>query len=203
MARWEPGARERLSAAALELVDEQGFDDTTTAQVAARAGLSERTFFRHFADKREALFAGGDRFEAAYVDAVVGAPQGASPWAVLVAALEGGATFFPDERREHSRRRDRVISSHPALRERELLKLAGLARSVAAAMRERGVDEPTATLAGESCVTVFRVAFERWLRPDETRGLAALQSEALDHLTGLAPQAPGSSSTSRQECSGS
>jgi len=187
VARWEPGARERLSAAALELVDEQGFDDTTTAQVAARAGLSERTFFRHFADKREALFAGGDRFEAAYVDAVVAAAPGASPWEVLVAGLAGGATFFSEERREHSRRRDRVISSHPALRERELLKLAALAGSVAAAMRERGIAEPTATLAAESCVTVFRIAFERWLRPDETRDLVTLQDEVLARLAELPP----------------
>jgi AcrR family transcriptional regulator len=189
MVRWEPGARERLSAAALDLVDELGFDDTTTAEVAARAGLSERTFFRHFRDKREALFAGGEAFAAAHVDGVAAAPAGATPWELVAAALQGGAGFFAEERREHSRRRDRVIASHPALRERELLKLTDLAATLAGALRERGVPEPRATLAAQSCVTVFTVAFARWLAPDETRALADLEAEVLADLAALT--APG------------
>jgi hypothetical protein len=59
MTRWEPNARGRLEQAALALYGERGFENTTVAEIAARAGLTERTFFRHFADKREVLFAGG------------------------------------------------------------------------------------------------------------------------------------------------
>ena len=186
MARWEPGTRDRLAAAALDLVAAQGFDATSTAQIAAAAGLSERTFFRHFDDKREALFAGSELFEASFVDAIAAAPVEASPFEMVTVALDGAAEFFDRGRRAHAVRRAAVIAGHSALRERELLKLAALARTVAGALREHGVPDPDAALAAESCVTVFRIAFERWLRNDEARDLADIQTEVLAGLRTLA-----------------
>jgi len=137
MVRWEPGARERLQAAALELFATRGFEQTTAAEIAQSVGLTERTFFRHFSDKREVLFYGQQQFLQAFVDGVDAAPPDASPLEVIASALHSAASFFPDERRSYSRLRQSVIDQNPALRERELHKLAGLATTVAEAQRAR------------------------------------------------------------------
>src|SRR6476659_3633504 len=106
MPRWQPGARERLQATTLELFAERGFEQTTVAEIASKAGLTERTFFRYFADKREVLFAGQDEFEAMFVDHIAAAPPGAAPFAVVTEAVRAVATeFFPAERRPFSRTR--------------------------------------------------------------------------------------------------
>ena len=139
MARWEPGARERLQAAALELFATRGFEQTTAAEIAQSVGLTERTFFRHFSDKREVLFYGQEQFLQAFVDGVDAAPPGASPLEVIASALHAAGSFFPDDRRPYSRMRQAVIDQNPALQEREGHKLAGLAATVAGALRARGV----------------------------------------------------------------
>src|SRR3954454_2213889 len=122
MARWDPGARERLARAALDLFAERGYDATTVADVVQRAGPTQSTLFRPFSDKREVLFAGGDEMAARLADATRDVPPGAS-------ALDGGpalllalAGFFPAEHRAPARTRAAVIDAHPELRERELLK---------------------------------------------------------------------------------
>ncbi len=195
MVRWEPGARERLQAAALELFATRGYEQTTAAEIAQSVGLTERTFFRHFSDKREVLFFGGEQFLQGFVDGVDAAPPDASPFEVIAFALSAAAAFFPDERRSYSRMRQAVIDQNPALQERELHKLSSLAATVAGALRTRGVGEPAATLAAESGAAVFRIAFAQWLREDETRSLAGIESDVLRellNLTGAAAAAPTS-----------
>ncbi|MGB6453783.1 MAG: helix-turn-helix domain-containing protein [Streptosporangiaceae bacterium] len=192
MVRWEPGARERLQAAALDLFASQGFEQTTAAEIAQSVGLTERTFFRHFSDKREVLFYGQQQFLRAFADGVDAAPRDASPLEVIASALHAAASFFPDERRAYSRTRQSVIDQNPALRERELHKLAGLATTVAAALRARGINEPAATLAAESGATVFGIAFAQWIREGETRSLAEVASQVLDELVSLTGAAAGS-----------
>ena len=185
MVRWEPGARERLQAAALELFATRGFEQTTAAEIAQAVGLTERTFFRHFSDKREVLFYGQEQFIQVFVDAVAAAPPGASPLAAVTSALRAGSQYFTDERRPYSRIRQSVIDQNPALQERERHKLAGLATAVAGALRDRGVGEPAATLAAESGATVFGIAFTQWLRDGETRSLADIASDVLRELASL------------------
>jgi len=185
MSRWKPGARERLQAAALELYATRGFEQTTTAEIAEAVGLTERTFFRHFADKREVLFFGQEQFLRAFLDGVDAAPADASPLEFIAAAIESATSFFPDERRPYSRLRQSVIDRNPALQERELHKLAGLATNVADALRARGVTEPAATLAAESGATVFGIAFAQWIRDGEQRSLATIASEVLRELQNL------------------
>jgi AcrR family transcriptional regulator len=185
MARWEPGARERLQAAALELFATRGYEQTTAAEIAQSVGLTERTFFRHFSDKREVLFYGQEDFLQAFIDGMDAAPPGASPLEVVASALRAAASFFPDERRSYSRMRQSVIDQNPALRERELHKLAGLATTVAEALRARGSGEPAATLAAESGATVFGIAFGQWIREDERRSLADIASDVLNELLNL------------------
>jgi AcrR family transcriptional regulator len=183
MVRWEPGARERLQAAALDLYVRQGFEETTAEEIARSAGLTERTFFRHFADKREVLFDGQHLLQQAFLQGVAATPEGASPLAMIASALRASAEFFPVERKEYSRRRQSIIEANPALQERELLKLAGLASAVAAALRSRGITEPAATLAAESGVTVFGVAFRAWVAEGEGRPFVEIEQEALRGLT--------------------
>jgi AcrR family transcriptional regulator len=182
VARWEPGTRERLQAAALELYVRQGFEQTTVEEIAQAVGLTERTFFRHFADKREVLFHGQQLLEQAFLDGVDAAPPAASPLEMLTSALTRSAGFFSDERRHWSRQRHAVIVANPALRERELLKMAALSTVVAGALRARGVAERAAVLAAESGVTVFSVSFAQWLAEGETRSLADIEREVLAEL---------------------
>ena len=138
MGRWEPDARGRLEQAALELYGERGFDHTTVAEIAERAGLTERTFFRHFADKREVLFGGAGALQELLVSAVADAPDAAAPIDAVAAALEAAGALL-QERRELARQRQAVIAANPELQERELIKLASLAAALADALRRRGV----------------------------------------------------------------
>lgn len=181
MSRWEPNAQGRLEQAALELYGERGFDQTTVAEIAERAGLTERTFFRYFADKREMLFWGQDRLRELYVRAIAAAPETATPIEAVAAALEAAVPVF-HERRERARQRQAVIDAHPGLQERELLKRAALAAAMGEALRQRGVPEPPASLAAEVGVLAFHVAFTRWVNDAEERDLSRLIREALDQL---------------------
>jgi AcrR family transcriptional regulator len=185
MVRWEPGTPERLQRAALELYAERGFEETTAAEIAQSVGLTERTFFRHFSDKREVLFHGQQLFVQAFLDGVDAAPADASPIEVVAAALRAASAFFPDERRPHSRTRQSVIDRNPALQERELHKQATLATTLAGALRARGVGEPAATLAAQSGTTVFGIAFTQWIREGEERSLADIAVDVLGELLAL------------------
>jgi AcrR family transcriptional regulator len=186
MPRWQPGARERLQATTLELFAEQGFEATTVAEIASRAGLTERTFFRYFTDKREVLFAGQDVFEGMFIGHIAAAPPDDEPFPVVIGAVRAVATdFFPPERHPYSRRRQTIIDANPGLQERELLKLAGLTAAMADALRKRGTPEPTAKLSAECGVTVFRVAFSRWLDGSEGDDMAAVVDNVLADLRGL------------------
>ncbi|MFG1710700.1 TetR/AcrR family transcriptional regulator [Nonomuraea sp. M3C6] len=194
MARWEPGAPERLQKAALELFATRGYEQTTATEIAQSVGLTERTFFRHFSDKREVLFYGQDVFVQAFLDGVDTAPSGASPIEIVACALQSAASLFPDERRPHSRQRQSVIEQNPALQERESHKLASLATTVADALRARGVDELAATLAAESGATVFGIAFTQWIREGEQRSLADISAHVLRELLTLTGKATASRS---------
>ncbi|SDH71772.1 TetR family transcriptional regulator [Agrococcus jejuensis] len=178
MPRWEAGARDRLQLAALDLFASAGYERATVAEIAAAAGLTERTFFRHFADKREVLFGDPGVFDAAFLDAVAAEPR-ADAASLVQAALAGGAGFFPDERRAWSARRQAVIDATLALQERELLKLSGLAASLATAFADRGVPQRTAVLAAEGCVAMFRTAFAEWIADGETRAFATIADEVV------------------------
>ena len=181
MARWEPDSRGRLEQAALALYGERGFENTTVAEIAERAGLTERTFFRHFADKREVLFGGAGMLQELLVSTVAGVPEGTAPIDAVIAAIEAAGTVL-QERRAYARQRQAVIAANAELRERELIKLATLAAALADALRRRGVGEPAASLTAEAGIAVFRVAFERWVEEPSRSDLPRLVRESLDEL---------------------
>ncbi|MFD9002405.1 TetR/AcrR family transcriptional regulator [Streptomyces sp. NPDC059582] len=181
MGRWEPDARGRLAKVALELYSERGYEQTTVAEIAKRAGLTERTFFRHYADKREVLFAGSGRLQELFVRAVAGAPESSAPIDALAVGLDAVSETFAD-RREFARKRQTVIMANAELHERELIKLASMSAALAGTLRERGVPEPAASLTAEAGVAVFKVGFERWIVASEERDMAALMRDSLAEL---------------------
>ncbi|MBW9092124.1 TetR family transcriptional regulator [Microbacterium jejuense] len=185
MVRWEPDASGRLRRAAVELFAERGVEATTVAAIAERAGVTERTFFRYFTDKREVLFTDQGQFASLFVTGLRDAPADASPWDAVAAGLREAQRFFPPERREGSRVRATVIATNDGLRERELLKMAGVADAMAAALRERGVSEPSATIAAHAGIAVFGAAFAAWLAEGETREFPALLDESERALRSL------------------
>ena len=185
MGRWEPDADGRFRAAALELFVERGYEQTTVSDIAERAGLTRRTFFRHFADKREVLFNGSARLQETMVTALVAAPSDATAIAAVAAALTATAAYFGDNR-EFARQRQAVVMATPELHERELIKLATLSAALAAALRGRGVLEPDASLAAEAGIAVFRVAFAQWVAPSELRSFADIVHHSLARLRDLA-----------------
>jgi len=186
MGRWQPDSRGRLQEAALALYSERGFDQTTAAQIAARAGLTERTFFRHFADKREVLFGGSALLQERIVAGVAEAPPGDGPLDAVACGLDAAATMLGEFRRDLSRQRHGVIAANPELRERELAKLADYATAVAKALHQRGVGEPQASLAAEVGMTVLRVAIERWSGGDDDRDLADVMRDSMAGLRAVA-----------------
>jgi AcrR family transcriptional regulator len=186
MGRWQPNSRGRLQEAALALYSERGFDQTTAAQIAARAGLTERTFFRHFADKREVLFGGSALLKERIVDGVDGAPPEDGPLDAVACGLAAAAALLGEFRRDLSRQRQVVIAANPELRERELTKLADYAAAVASALRQRGVSELQATLAAESGMTLLRLAIQRWANGDDGRDLAAIMRDSVAELRAVA-----------------
>lgn len=185
MGRWEPDAEDRFRAAALELFGEIGFEQTTVAAIARRAGLTSRTFFRYFTDKREVLFNGSERLQKMMVDALVDAPANASPIDAIAAALTKPADFFDDARRPFARLRNAVVAATPDLHERELIKMATLSAALAQALRQRAVEEPDASLLAEAGIAVFRVAFAQWVHPSEDRDFAEIVDASLVRLRAL------------------
>jgi AcrR family transcriptional regulator len=170
----------------LELFVEIGYEQTTVADIAERAGLTARTFFRYFPDKREVLFQGAEGLEQTMVDALRQTPEGASPMSAIAAAIGAAGGYFGDIQTFARRRRD-VIAMNAELRERELTKLAKLSASLAEALAHRGVDVVEARLAAETGTAVFRLAFELWLADGEPRRFDAIVSDLLSRLAQLVP----------------
>jgi AcrR family transcriptional regulator len=170
--------------AAMDLFAEQGFEATTAGDIAERAGVTERTFFRHFADKREVLFDGSQVMTRLVAETIRDASPELSPADVALAAVTAVAALLEDGH-EHSARRSGIIEANPALRERELLKLASLVEVISEALRARGVAPLTADLAAHTAMTAFQVAFAAWVAADEPPALAACIADTAAALRAL------------------
>jgi AcrR family transcriptional regulator len=184
MSRWEGDAAGRLERAALELFDERGFDRTTVAQIAQRAGLNERSFYRYFSDKREVLFSGGDELRLRLEQSLKETPADTGPLDALLAALDGAADVFRPK--ELLLMRKRVIDANPELRERELIKMDVIYAAFVSALRDRGEDATTARIATDMAMSVWRVAAQRCLLGDDDTTFAAEVRDATRHLRRIA-----------------
>ncbi len=181
MSRWEPNARGRLEQAAMELYIQRGFEQTTVAEIAKRAGLTERTFFRHFADKREVLFGAAGALEDLLVNTVTDAPSNLAPIDAAAAGLEAAGAIL-QERSAFARQRQTIIAANAELRERELIKLASLSSALADTLHKRGVEATTARLTAEVAIGVFKVAFELWVVGADDRTLPQRIQESLEEV---------------------
>lgn len=188
MARWEPGARERLVAAAVDLFVEQGYDETTVAQISERAGVTKSTFFRHFPDKRELLVAGQESLSALLAEGIADAPADATPLQAVAAGLERASTEMGPRNRDLGPRIKAAIAASSELQERDALKSVGMAAAMSTALHSRGVPEATAHLASEMGVLAFKQGYVRWSEGDRTddAGLAPHALEALERLRSAA-----------------
>jgi AcrR family transcriptional regulator len=183
MARWEPNARERLISATIDLFAEQGYDKTSVNEIAARAGLTKTTFFRHFRDKREVLFVGQELFVGLLAEGIAAAPPEATPLGLVEAALDNVTTVFTAGQRAWAPRLAAVIEAHPDLRERAASKRAAFATAMNEALRKRGVPELTAQVAAELGSAAFHRAYEQWTAlPNTDATFPALARQALHDL---------------------
>lgn len=186
MARWQPGAHERLIVAAADLFTEQGYDATTVAQIALRAGVTKSTFFRYFPDKRELLVAGQVTLSRLLADGITEAAANASPLEAVAAGLECASSIMGPVNRQLGPRLKAAIATSTELQERDALKHIDLAAAMTAALVARGVPDPTAHLAGEMGVLAFRRGYARWSEDDRAdadgEGLAPHALAALEDL---------------------
>ncbi|MGW4767975.1 TetR/AcrR family transcriptional regulator [Nocardia sp. NPDC004278] len=182
MARWEPGARERLVLAAVDLFTEQGYDATTVAQIAERAGVTKSTFFRYFPDKRELLAAGQQTLSRLLAEGITEAPERATPLEAVAAGLERASNTMGSMNRELGPRLKAAIDANTELQERDALKSVGMAAAMTEALRARGVPDPTAHLAAELGVLAFKQGYAQWLQAQHDAALAPYTLAALDDL---------------------
>ena len=182
MSRWAPNARERLETAALDLFVENGYEETTVAQIAERAGLNRATFFRHFADKREVLFGGEDVLAELFAEGIRAASPDAALTECLQAAFAAAEVAMTPQQRTKAAQRVLVVAANTEVQERGLLKHARIARAIGTTLRERGVDELTARLGAEVGMLAFSIAVERWMRSDNDEPFPVHAAAALSDL---------------------
>jgi AcrR family transcriptional regulator len=184
MARWQPGARERLVVAAVDLFTEQGYDVTTVAQIAERAGVTRSTFFRHFSDKREVLVAGQATLSQLLAEGIAQAPASASPLEAVAAGLERASSEMGPVNRDLGLRLKAAVAASTELQERDALKSVGLAAAMTGALVARGIPDPTAHLAAELGVLAFKRGYAQWSEADrdDATGLAHHALAALEDL---------------------
>ncbi|MFE7437907.1 TetR/AcrR family transcriptional regulator [Streptomyces tendae] len=184
MARWQPGAAERLVVAAVDLFNEQGYDATTVTQIAQRAGVTKSTFFRHFSDKRELLVAGQETLSRLLADGITDAPASVSPLQAVAAGLERASSAMGPTNRELGPRLKAAVAASTELQERDALKSVGLAAAMTAALIARGVPESTAQVAAELGLLAFKRGYAQWSEGerDDEEGLAPHALAALEDL---------------------
>ena len=181
MTRWQPDARGRLQQAALSLYGERGYDDTTVAEIAERAGLTKRTFFRYFADKREVLF-GGDEIPTLAERLMADAPPSLDPVTLIVEGLQNVADARFEPQREEIRAQQAIIRSDEGLRERDLHKRAAISDAVRTGFVRRGLPRAQAALLAELSLALLYVSMDEWLDQDGDRPLSEIIPETLATL---------------------
>jgi AcrR family transcriptional regulator len=186
MPRWEHGSEERLKQAAMELFEEQGFEDTSAVQIAKRARVTTRTFFRYFSDKQEVLFVDADMLCTALVQEILRATDVVEPLQAVTQTL-AGFNWESLASRESQRQRDAMIASNPDLLERDLIKQQQMADALSSALHQRGVDPDIAGLAAHVGIHVFRTAYRQWLEADDNADLATMTETVMSLLATIVP----------------
>jgi AcrR family transcriptional regulator len=182
MGRWEPDARGRLLRAALDLFAEKGYEATSAAEIAARAGLTKTTLFRQFADKREILFQGQESLVRVATEGVASAPVGAAPLELLESGVRALCDTHMVEQQGIGRQINTLIDASADLRERAAFKRASIATALADALAERLRDHRLAGVLADIGVRAYYDGFDTWI---DTRRADPLWSVVSDELTAL------------------
>lgn len=192
MPRWKPNAEQRLTLAALDLYATRGYDKTTVGDIAAHAGVTSRTYFRYFPDKREVLFGGAIRLRSRIVDSLRDAPADMSPLDATLYAMSSCDDLFHLGEHEHLRQRDAVITSSDELQEREARKLGSIAADIVGRLVERGSDQDTAQLVADLALAVFKQTSRLWMNDptvsyaEQLYRVATQARDTLDERGGVA-----------------
>ena len=186
MPRWEHGSEDRLKKAAMELFEEQGFENTSVIQISERARVTTRTFFRYFSDKREVLFAGSDELRAVLVEKILQAPDVGEPLQVVIGVLSE-FDWKNLGSRDSQRQRQEVIAANPELLERDLIKNHSIAVGFIDALRQRGVDADIARLAAHVGIQLFITAYMHWLEAGAKADLAMMSESVMSLLASIVP----------------
>ncbi len=194
MSRWEPNARGRLEQAAYELFLDRGYDQTTVADIAKRAGLTERTFFRHYADKREVLFGDAGALRDELLRALEKVSRELPPIEAVRITLETASARMHG-RLSLARERRRIIAAHPDLQERDVNKRSTLTAALEEGLKQRGVPESAGSLAAEMGIAVYYSGFGRWLDDPADRDLVQIVHEQFDELKAVAAGADRATQT--------
>ncbi|MBB4005578.1 TetR/AcrR family transcriptional regulator [Aurantimonas endophytica] len=167
MVKKAENARERFESAAYALFQDHGYAETTVPQIAAKAGLTERTFYRYFSDKREVMFWRADAHRSAIMKEIMNAPVGLHPLDVVAGSFSAIAPFI-DGHRPIVKLRQSLISAYVELHERELMKLHNLALAIDSGLQQRGIQPSFSRVLAEIGAAVFKVALQNW-RADEAK----------------------------------
>jgi AcrR family transcriptional regulator len=187
MPRWEHGSQDRLKQAAMELFEQQGFQQTTAVEISRRARVTTRTFFRYFSDKQAILFADAEQLHEALVQRILDATDVAEPLHTVTRVL-AGFDWESLGSRESQRLRDAMIASNPDLLERDLIKQQQMADGFSEALQQRGVEAGVAELAAHVGTYVFRMSYRQWLAADvDNADLAAIVDTVMSTLAGIIP----------------
>jgi AcrR family transcriptional regulator len=189
MARWAADAAGRLHNAALELFIENGFAATTVPQITERAGLTTRSFFRYFADKREVLFTGEDELPAVVAEMFDQADLEQTPMEIVHHGLRNVVTPRLKSFRNELLVRRQIVHSDDGLRERELRKLAILHSAATAALIRRGLTPLDAEIMGRLAVTIYDTTLELWLAQDAPDSLDAILDSVVEAVGRIASPA--------------
>ncbi|MFZ2577859.1 MAG: helix-turn-helix domain-containing protein [Lactococcus hircilactis] len=174
-------SQEKLYEAALELITAQGYENTTILQIASKAGLTERTFFRKFKNKADIFFAGGEQYSEMLLNKMRESKE-TNPLFIVLDGYFYAADFF-DEHRVRTVKRQKIIASHPDLEERELLKQSKIEGLLVEYLLIT-YDESTARLAVRLARAIYSVAWEEWLE-NNTDSLRHLLEKAIVHYNDL------------------
>lgn len=182
MGRWEPDAQGRLLSAALELFAEHGYEATTTAQIAERAGLTKTTLFRLFSDKREIVFQGQSALVELVRRGVSEAPMGANPSELMAGAIGLLSRAHTEDHRRTGRILDPVLAESPELNERAVFKRFTIASTLEKALADRGVEKREAGILADLGVRAYYSGYELWVASDSPSPLADYVADELSHL---------------------
>lgn len=180
--------RERLKACALELFTTQGYDATTVEQIAAAAGVSHMTFFRHFPTKESVVVE--DPYDPLIGEAVRAQPADLPPLERVRLGILAAWSGVPPPIDAETRARVAIMAAHPQLRAKAWENTQATERVVVEALMASGTEPLAAAVAAGACIGAVMAALMHWATADDAGDLGTAIGAALAQLAPAGAQ-PG------------